>query len=82
MFCYKFPCGDFQTLTKMTETGITFDPPVYEQRYCAAIQILEDSRWSNQIKKVVEFGCAEMRFFQLMRRIEKIENIVLVRLLI
>ncbi|XP_037715040.1 small RNA 2'-O-methyltransferase isoform X1 [Drosophila subpulchrella] len=78
MFCYKFPCGDFQTLTKMTETGITFDPPVYEQRYCAAIQILEDSRWSNQIKKVVEFGCAEMRFFQLMRRIEKIENILLV----
>ncbi|XP_016985820.1 small RNA 2'-O-methyltransferase [Drosophila rhopaloa] len=78
MFCYKFPCGDFQTLTTMTETGITFDPPVYEQRYCAAIQFLEDSRWTEQIKKVVEFGCAEMRFFQLMRRIETIENILLV----
>ncbi|XP_017125119.1 small RNA 2'-O-methyltransferase [Drosophila elegans] len=78
MFCYKFPCGDFQTLTTMTETGITFDPPVYEQRYCAAIQILEDSRWKDHIKKVVEFGCAEMRFFQLMRRIETIEQILLV----
>ncbi|XP_016997426.2 small RNA 2'-O-methyltransferase isoform X1 [Drosophila takahashii] len=78
MFCYKLPCGDFQTLTTMTETGISFDPPVYEQRYCAAIQILEDSRWSSQIKKVVEFGCAEMKLFQLMRRIETIENILLV----
>ncbi|XP_017069405.1 small RNA 2'-O-methyltransferase [Drosophila eugracilis] len=78
MFRYKFPFGDFQTITTMTETGITFDPPVYEQRYCAAIQILEDSRWANQIKKVVEFGCAEMRLFHLMRRIENIENILLV----
>ncbi|XP_017040705.1 small RNA 2'-O-methyltransferase [Drosophila ficusphila] len=78
MFCYKFTCGDFQTLTTMTETGITFDPPVYEQRYCGTIQILEDPRWADKIKKVVEFGCAEMRFFQLMRRIETIENIRLV----
>ncbi|EDW90837.2 small RNA 2'-O-methyltransferase [Drosophila yakuba] len=78
MFSHKFSCGDFQTLTKMTETGITFDPPVYEQRYCATIQILEDARWTDQISKVVEFGCAEMRFFQLMRRIETIEHIGLV----
>lgn len=76
MFSHKFICG---SLTKMTETGITFDPPVYEQRYCATIQILEDARWKDQIKKVVEFGCAEMRFFQLMRRIETIEHIGLVR---
>ncbi|XP_033154473.1 small RNA 2'-O-methyltransferase [Drosophila mauritiana] len=75
MFSHKFICG---SLTKMTETGITFDPPVYEQRYCATIQIMEDARWKDQIKKVVEFGCAEMRFFQLMRRIETIEHIGLV----
>lgn len=62
----------------MTKTGITFEPPVYEQRYCAAIQILEDPRWSAEIKKVVEFGCAEMRFFQQLRRIETIENIAMV----
>lgn len=62
----------------MTETNIFFDPPVYEQRYCAAIQILEDPRWTQQIKKVVEFGCAEMRFFHLLRRIETIKTIMLV----
>ncbi|KAL7737291.1 hypothetical protein ACLKA6_012912 [Drosophila palustris] len=60
----------------MSVTGITFDPPVYEQRYCAAVQILEDSRWIHEIKKVTEFGCAEMRLFQLIRRIETIENIL------
>ncbi|XP_017108196.2 small RNA 2'-O-methyltransferase [Drosophila bipectinata] len=78
MFSFNLPCGDFQTLTTLTKSTITFEPPVYEQRYCAAIQILEDSRWSAQIKKVVEFGCAEMRFFQLLRRIETIENITMV----
>ncbi|EDW08766.1 small RNA 2'-O-methyltransferase [Drosophila mojavensis] len=76
MFSYTLPCGGFRTLTKLTGTGISFDPPVYEQRYCAAIQILEDARWVKEIKKVTEFGCAEMRFFQLMRRIETIENIL------
>ncbi|XP_023175053.2 small RNA 2'-O-methyltransferase [Drosophila hydei] len=76
MFSYTLPCGGFKTLTKITETGISFDPPVYEQRYCAAIQILEDARWLKEIKKVTEFGCAEMRLFQLMRRIETIENIL------
>ncbi|EDW31320.1 GL11079 [Drosophila persimilis] len=76
MFSYKLPCGDFQTVTTMTEKNISFVPPVYEQRYCAAIQILMG--WQDQIKKVVEFGCAEIRFFPLLRRIETIENIVLV----
>ncbi|XP_034109061.1 small RNA 2'-O-methyltransferase [Drosophila albomicans] len=76
MFNYTFPCGGFKTHTKMTDTGITFDPPVYEQRYCAAIQILEDSRWTGEIKKVTEFGCAEMRLFPLIRRIETIEQIL------
>lgn len=99
MFHYTFPCGGFKTQTTMTETGIIFDPPVYEQRYCAVIQILEDMRWINEIKKVTEFGCvltvmlmfisiinnfnfhscAEMRLFQLIRRIETIEHIIQVR---
>lgn len=57
MFHYTLPCGGFNTLTKLTETGINFDPPVYEQRYCATIQILEDARWVHEIKKVTEFGC-------------------------
>lgn len=99
MFHYTFPCGGFKTHTTMTETGIVFDPPVYEQRYCAVIQILEDLRWIKEIKKVTEFGCvltvmlvffsiinhfnfhscAEMRLFQLIRRIETIEHIIQVR---
>lgn len=57
MFEYTFPCGGFRTHTKMNEKGILFDPPVYEQRYCAIIQILEDQRWLHEIKKVTEFGC-------------------------
>ncbi|XP_034650899.1 small RNA 2'-O-methyltransferase [Drosophila subobscura] len=77
MFSYKLPCGDFQTVTAMTETNISFDPPVYEQRYCAAVQILGDPKWGG-IRKAVEFGCAEIRFFPLLRRIETIEEIVLV----
>ncbi|XP_030376907.1 small RNA 2'-O-methyltransferase [Scaptodrosophila lebanonensis] len=76
MFSYTLPCGGFKTVTTMTNEKITFDPPVYEQRYCYAIQILEDPRWTKQIKKVVEFGCAEMRLFNLMRRIETIEHIL------
>ncbi|XP_017148391.1 small RNA 2'-O-methyltransferase [Drosophila miranda] len=76
MFSYKLPCGEFKTVTTMTEKTISFVPPVYEQRYCAAIQILMGCQ--DQIAKVVEFGCSEIRFFPLLRRIETIENIVLV----
>jgi hypothetical protein len=34
------------------DNNIKFDPPVYQQRYSAAIQILENEIWKNQIKKV------------------------------
>ncbi|ALC41807.1 Hen1 [Drosophila busckii] len=76
MFEYTLPCGGFKTHTIMTENNIKFDPPVFEQRYCTVVQILEDQKWLNEIKKVTEFGCAEMRLFQLIRRIGSIEHIV------
>ncbi|XP_068144023.1 small RNA 2'-O-methyltransferase [Drosophila tropicalis] len=76
MFSYKLPCGSTHTDTNMTDTGVTFTPRLWEQRYCTALQILQDPRWAQKIKSVVDFGCSEMRLFQLMRRIETIEKIL------
>ena len=32
--------------------ALRFDPPVYQQRYCSILTILEDERWSKHMKKV------------------------------
>ncbi|XP_002074727.2 small RNA 2'-O-methyltransferase [Drosophila willistoni] len=76
MFSYKMPCGVLHTDTQMTDTEVSFTPRLWEQRYCAVIQILEDPRWAPKIKSVIDFGCSEMKLFQLMRRIETIEKIL------
>lgn len=46
------------------EVGLTFDPPVYCQRYAAVQQILLNEKWRGQIGKIVDFGCAELSFFR------------------
>lgn len=43
------------------ENNIKFDPPVYEQRYSKVVHSLQ--QFSNRIKRIVEFGCAELKFF-------------------
>lgn len=45
------------------EKKILFDPPVYEQRYLATSRILSHEKYRDRIKSIVEFGCAEMKFF-------------------
>lgn len=49
------------------EKKLVFDPPVYEQRYCKTASILTHEKFRNQIRNVVEFGCAEMKFLVYMK---------------
>lgn len=44
-----------------TEGDIRFDPPIYLQRYCNVASIL--NKYEKHIQKVIDFGCAEMKFF-------------------
>ncbi|XP_049547572.1 uncharacterized protein LOC125958335 [Anopheles darlingi] len=55
---------------------IRFDPPVYEQRYSAVLRLLELPCWKDSLKKIVEFGCAEMKFFRLMLTLPAVEQIL------
>ncbi|XP_039953340.1 small RNA 2'-O-methyltransferase isoform X1 [Bactrocera tryoni] len=77
MFNYKLPNGGLHARCYINSNGeIKFDPPVYEQRYTTTIRILEDPHWGHKFKKVVDFGCAEMRLLSLLRRTEGIEHIL------
>ncbi|XP_036317479.1 small RNA 2'-O-methyltransferase-like [Rhagoletis pomonella] len=77
MFSYELPDGGLRARCYINSEGdIKFDPPVYEQRYTTAVRILEDSRWGHKFKKVVDFGCADMRLLSLLRRVEGIEQIL------
>ncbi|XP_052897116.1 uncharacterized protein LOC128304033 [Anopheles moucheti] len=55
---------------------IRFDPPVYEQRYWTILRLLELDCWKTSFKKIVEFGCAEMKFFRLLRTLPAVEKIL------
>lgn len=61
------------------EKKLVFDPPVYEQRYCMTASILNHEKFRNHIKNIVEFGCAELKFFVYMKNgMKQAENIDLV----
>lgn len=49
---------------------IRFDPPVYEQRYLTVLRLLELDCLKGSIKKIVEFGCADMKFFTLLKTLD------------
>ncbi|TMW43360.1 hypothetical protein DOY81_010369 [Sarcophaga bullata] len=77
MFSYTLPDGGLRTNTYITPEGkIKFDPPVFEQRYTTAIRIVNDRRWKQSMKKIVDFGCAELRLLPLLRRIPGVEHIL------
>ncbi|XP_037818264.1 LOW QUALITY PROTEIN: small RNA 2'-O-methyltransferase [Lucilia sericata] len=77
MFSYNLPNGGLKTKTYKTPEGqIKFDPPVYEQRYTTAVRIIEDPHWKQPLKKIVDFGCAELRLLTLLRRIPHVEHIL------
>lgn len=61
------------------ENKPVFDPPVYEQRYCKTASILSHQKFRNSIKKIVDFGCAEIKFFVYMKNgLPRAESIDLV----
>lgn len=60
-----------------TDRGIKFYPPVYIQRYNFVRDVLTCDKFTGKMKKVVEFGCAEMTFFTLfLKRICEIEEVI------
>lgn len=46
-----------------TQKKLVFEPLVYEQRYIKTSHILNLPIFRSQIKNILEFGCAEMKFF-------------------
>ena len=41
-----------------------FKPPLYIQRYNAALEILKDEKWVNVMTRIVDLGCAECKFLK------------------
>ncbi|XP_055608101.1 small RNA 2'-O-methyltransferase [Uranotaenia lowii] len=58
------------------ENKIRFEPPVYEQRYLTVLRLLELDFWKDSFKKIVEFGCAEMKFFTLLKTLPTLEKLL------
>ncbi|XP_063241778.1 uncharacterized protein LOC134541951 [Bacillus rossius redtenbacheri] len=58
------------------DLGIRFIPPVYVQRYLAVCKILEEDRWCGSIKKVIDFGCAELGFFPYLKNVAGVEEML------
>ncbi|XP_055921808.1 small RNA 2'-O-methyltransferase [Eupeodes corollae] len=76
MFSFDLPTVQVPTCHLSLEGDIRFDPPIYEQRYATVIQVLEHPDFESKLKKIVEFGCSEMRLLWLLRRTKGIEHIV------
>lgn len=60
------------------EQNLKFDPPVYKQRYGEIQLLLLDNKWKDSIKKIVDFGCAEFGLFYFVKRLCRIEEILMV----
>lgn len=60
------------------EFNLKFDPPVYKLRYSAVQEILIENNCDGKIKKVLEYGCAEMKFLFYLKRLYGINEVLLV----
>lgn len=58
------------------EECFVFPIPVYRQRYSAVQDVLLDPRWRKDIRKVVDFGCAEFGFFQYLKHLMGVTDIL------
>lgn len=76
MFNLRLPGYNNSTAFYDKDNQLKFDPPVYEQRYAITIRFLEHEFWQGKIKKIVDFGCAEMKLLQLLKRVEGVEHIL------
>ncbi|KAK2584717.1 hypothetical protein KPH14_007050 [Odynerus spinipes] len=57
---------------------IRFFPPAYIQRYTAVSDIFLSNKYKGKIRKVVDFGCADLSFFTYLKNIDGIEEILCV----
>ncbi|XP_055625524.1 uncharacterized protein LOC129768117 [Toxorhynchites rutilus septentrionalis] len=60
------------------QNKIRFRTPVYEQRYFTVFQILTREFFANSFKKIIDFGCADMKFFKILKRLSDVERLLLV----
>ncbi|KAK5649559.1 hypothetical protein RI129_000588 [Pyrocoelia pectoralis] len=67
----KYKAGD-------AEENLVFDPPVYKQRYGEIQLILLNNKWIEDIRKIVDFGCAELKLFSFINRLHRINDILAV----
>ncbi|XP_076258447.1 hen1 methyltransferase isoform X2 [Rhynchophorus ferrugineus] len=54
---------DESVIEREFENTVKFDPPVYRQRYGKVYEILIKEKWRKNLKKLVDFGCAEFGLF-------------------
>ena len=53
-----------------------FDPPLYKQRYEVVFDKLKDERWIQAMSRVVDLGCAELKFLKILRSLPRVREIV------
>ena len=60
------------------EENIKFFPPAYIQRYAAVADVLNSDRYRGKIRKIVDFGCAELGFLTHLKNTIGIQEILCV----
>ncbi|EFN87975.1 uncharacterized protein LOC105192258 isoform X2 [Harpegnathos saltator] len=65
------------SLVEVSQT-VKFSPPAYIQRYLTVASILHDPKYGGKLRKVVDFGCAELAIFPYLKHIAGIEEILFV----
>lgn len=60
------------------EFNLTFDPPVFRQRYGRVYETLLNERLRTRIATLVDFGCAEFSLFVFIKRLDNLKRIFFV----
>nr|XP_050868655.1 uncharacterized protein LOC127072340 isoform X1 [Vespula vulgaris] len=60
------------------EKRIRFSPPASIQRYYAAVDILSSDKYEGQIRKIVDFGCANLNFLVHLKSIPDVDEVLCV----
>ncbi|GLG92971.1 Small RNA 2'-O-methyltransferase [Gryllus bimaculatus] len=56
--------------------GPRFVPQLFVQRYLTVKGALEDEEWKGSIRKIVEFGCAELGFFLYLKKLAGAQEVL------
>ncbi|XP_066588339.1 uncharacterized protein Hen1 [Prorops nasuta] len=59
-------------------SDLRFYPPAYIQRYKAVGKIFENPKYKKKLRKVVDFGCAELKLFTYLKNVYGIEEALFV----